>query len=199
MKNSTLAWNVLLAVAIAVLFWLHFSSVKKTTETSTTGVVTTTGASGQFRVAYFEHDSLENHYEYYKQVKAELQQLEQQKSNELSSLRNANIAKLKEYQDKGQGMTPAQQQAAQQDLMQRDKEYQRMEQLKSQEMQNEALQKLQDVKKTIEAYLKDYNKDKGYAFILSSSPDQNLMYYKDTLYNITNDLITGLNQMNRKK
>jgi len=59
------------------------------------------------------------------------------------------------------------------------------------------VKKLQDVKKKIEDYLKEYNKDKGYSYIFSGSPD--LMYFKDTVYNITGDMLKGLNEMYKKK
>ena len=67
----------------------------------------------------------------------------------------------------------------------------------SDEFQDEQFKKLQDVKKKIEDYLKLYNKDKGYAFIFSSSPD--LMYLKDSVYDITPDVIRGLNELYKKK
>jgi outer membrane protein len=49
-----------------------------------------------------------------------------------------------------------------------------------------------DVRNKIEDYLKEYNKQKGYAFILSYEPGF-MLYYKDSIYDITNDIITGLN------
>jgi outer membrane protein len=67
----------------------------------------------------------------------------------------------------------------------------------SDEMQDETFRKMQDVKKKIEDYLKEYNKDKGYAFVFSSSVD--LMYLKDSTYNITQDVVNGLNRLYKKK
>ena len=49
----------------------------------------------------------------------------------------------------------------------------------------------------IEDFMKEYNKDKGYSYIFSNIPD--MMYYKDTAYNITADVIRGLNAMHKKK
>ena len=49
----------------------------------------------------------------------------------------------------------------------------------------------------IEDYLKEYNKGKGYSYIFSSAPE--FMYLKDTTYNITEDLINGLNKLYPKK
>jgi len=81
--------------------------------------------------------------------------------------------------------------------MQMEKAFQGKEKMMNDEFQDEQFKKLQDVKKKIEDYLKEYNKDKGYAFIFSSSPD--LMYYKDSAYDITPDVIKGLNILYKKK
>jgi outer membrane protein len=86
---------------------------------------------------------------------------------------------------------------ANQDVEERQKQIQANEQTKSQEIQDERFKKLQDVKKKIEEYLKEYNKNNTYSFILSSSSD--LMYYKDSTYDITKDLIKGLNEKYNKK
>ena len=70
-------------------------------------------------------------------------------------------------------------------------------QMMNQELQNESFKRLQEVKKKIEDFLKDYNKDKGLSYIMTNSPD--LIYLKDTVYNITGDLIIGLNSQYKKK
>ena len=64
-------------------------------------------------------------------------------------------------------------------------------------MQDDSIRKIQDVKNTIEAFLKEYNKGKNFSYILASSAD--IMYLKDTAYNITKDLIEGLNNEYKKK
>jgi outer membrane protein len=65
------------------------------------------------------------------------------------------------------------------------------------EMQDLQFRKMQDVKKKIEDYLKEYNKDKGYAFVFSNS--ENLMYFRDSSYDITQDVVNGLNKQYAKK
>jgi len=193
MKNFTLGLNVVLVVAVGVLFYLHFKTDKKAVSAQPKS--DSTGSS--FRIAYFEMDSLQNNYEYYKQIVKELGVSEQQKRSELMSKRNEYAAKVKEYQQKGQTMTQAEVANANQVVGQLEKEYQELEQAKGQEMQEEKMKKLQDIQKKIQDYLKDYNKDKGYSFIFMNSPD--LIYYKDTVYNITNDLLKGLNEQYKKK
>ena len=81
--------------------------------------------------------------------------------------------------------------------MQMEKTFQNKEQMLNQDLQNESFKRLQEVKKKVEDYLKEYNKDKGYSYVFTSSPD--LIYLKDSVYNITSDLIKGLNNQYKKK
>ncbi|MEI9908824.1 MAG: OmpH family outer membrane protein [Bacteroidota bacterium] len=53
------------------------------------------------------------------------------------------------------------------------------------------------LKTKIEEFLKEYNKTKNYSYIIVY--EQGLFYYKDTAYNITADVIKGLNEMYKSK
>ena len=53
------------------------------------------------------------------------------------------------------------------------------------------------IRERLETYLKEYNRDKNYSYIFSDFPEG--IFYKDTAYNITNDLIKGLNESYKKK
>ena len=66
-----------------------------------------------------------------------------------------------------------------------------------QNMQDQLSQSQKKVRERVESYLKEYNKDKNYSYIFSDFPEA--IYYKDTLYNITNEIIKGLNESYKKK
>ena len=195
MKNFLLLSNIVLAIAIAILFYLHFSTCKKCSVPAASASARKQG--GNFKIAYFDLDSVETSFEYYKQLSKNFGSLEQQKRNELATKKETYIAKVKEYQAKGQAMSQAELAAAQQDISQREKDYSQDEQEKSQELQEENFKMLQDVKKKIEDYLMEYNKDKTYSFIISNSAD--IVYYKDSAYDITKDLVKGLNELYKAK
>ena len=135
MKNFTIGLNVFLVAAVAVLFYLHFSSTKKSTPTLQANKQE---ANNNFKIAYFEMDSIENNYEYLKDVRNTLRALEQKKSSELSSLKNANKAKLLEYQKKGNTMTQEEMVKANDELMKLDNE------LKTQEQINKSIEQYLD-------------------------------------------------------
>jgi outer membrane protein len=148
-------------------------------------------ASGGGKVAYFEIDSIQNSYEFFKEVKSALQLKDMENTKQLTNLKNDYIAKYQDLQKYGQSLSQAEVATRQQELVKAEKNYTSKEQQLAAEMQEESYKRLQEVKKKIETYLAEYNKNKQFAYILSSNPD--LMYYKDTAYDITADIIKGLN------
>ncbi len=194
MKNINTILNVVLGIAVAVLFYIQFSGSKPTVAAGSKAV-----AAGDFRIAYFEIDSVESQFNYYKEVSNSIQAKAQQNNNELNQLKEVFASKYQELQKNGQRMTEAEVNARQQELQQMDKTFKSKEQMMNNEMQDESMKKLQDVKKKITDYLAEYNKSKGYAFILGNNSDMLSMYYKDTAYDITADLVKGLNELYKAK
>jgi len=191
MKNYLLALNILLVIAVASLFYLHFSPKKST-------LSTTTNMATGFKIAYFEMDSLQNQFEYFKEVRNSLNAKDQELGRSFSQLENNFRSKYQELQKVGASLSQSELASRQQELVEMDKNLKNRKQEMDQEMQDEQFKKLQDVKKKIEDYLKEFNKDKSYAFIFANSPEMN-MYYKDTLYNVTIEVVKGLNETYKKK
>lgn len=194
-RNFLLAFNFVLLFLVAVLFYLHFSSSKQPASAATK--VMDTVPAGPFKIAYFEMDSIENNYEYLKQVKNELKAKENQLTGQLTTLKNHYMEKVNKFQQEAQTMTQERQGAMQQELMQEQKMIQNKEQAMGGDLQDESFKKMQVVNKTIEDFLKQFNKDKGYSYILAHQPGT--IYYKDSRYDITNEMLKGLNESYKKK
>jgi outer membrane protein len=193
MKNFTLGLNIVLSLAVAVLFYLHFSSPKKAATGETKAV-----PAGGFKIAYFEMDSVQEHFEYYKEIKDQLESKAQTNNKIMNDLKVVLTNKYQDLQRIASALSQAELAKQQQDLMQMENAYKGKEKMLSDEMQAEVFEKMHDVKKKIEDYIKQYNADKGYAYIIINNPD--LMYYKDSsLYNITPDVLNGLNAVYKKK
>ena len=193
MKNVSLGLNVVLVLAVAVLFYLHFSGKKATVQ----AVDTKSIPVGSFKIAYFEIDSIQTQFEYYKEIQKGLEAKDQEVTRQLNALKNAFAAKYQELQRSAQSLTQAELASRQQELQQMDKTYQGKEQMLTSELQEESIRKRQDVQKKIKEFLEAYNKDKGYSYIFSNLSD--LLYFKDTAYDITKDVVNGLNQKYKKK
>lgn len=199
MKNTQNIITAILAVAVAILFYLQLSNKSKTSVVAAAPKTATLGKGVQ--IAYFDMDSIQNHYTYYLEVKKELETKEQSITNDLNKIKKDNQNKLIDYQTKFKDLgangnvseaEKSAAMAAQQDLQQRQADMQREEQRQAAAFSEESRNKLAKVKETIENFLKEYNKNGTYSFILVNSPD--LIYYKDSSYNITSDLIKGLNE-----
>jgi outer membrane protein len=184
MKPNSWIVNGVMALAIIVLFVLHFNS-------NSTPIKSSAMAAGGVKVAYFEIDSIQNSYNFFKDVREALQAKDVENAKQLTGLKNAFAIKYQELQKNGQFLSQAEIGARQQELAQLEKNYTNREQQLASEMQEESFKRLQEVKQKIEAFLVNYNKNKEFAYIFSSNPD--LMYYKDTAYDITADIVKGLN------
>jgi len=184
MKSISWVVNGVLAIAVIVLYFLHFNS-------SNLPVKSAALSSDNVKIAYFEIDSIQNNYNFFKDVKAALQAKDVENAKQLTGLKNAFAIKYQELQKNGQYLSQAEIGARQQELAQLEKNYTNREQQLAAEMQEESFKRLQEVKQKIEAFLVSYNKNKEFAYIFSSNPD--LMYYKDTAYDITADIVKGLN------
>lgn len=194
-RNFLLAFNIVLLILVGILFYLYFSS-KKTPETPVAAVADTT-PPGAFRIAYFDMDSIERNYNYLKNVKNELKTKESELNGQLSALKSKYMSKVTKFQQEAQSMTQERQGTMQQDLLQEQKVIQNKEQAINSELQDESFKKMQDVNKTIEDFLKDFNKNKEYAYILGYQ--SGTIYYKDPRYDITNTVLKGLNEKYKNK
>ncbi|MFN7274161.1 MAG: OmpH family outer membrane protein [Bacteroidota bacterium] len=193
MKNSNSIIQAVLGLAVLVLFYLQFSGKSgKTTSDGSVAVPT-----GNYKVAYFEGDSLQSQFDYYKEVQLQLQTKANENQRQIGQMRTILTNKYQELQKLSQMLSQAEMANKQQEFLQQEKAFQGKEKMLADEFQEEQIRKLQDVKKKIEDYLKTYNQEKGYALILNNYPD--LIYYKDPAYDITADLISGLNKMYPKK
>ncbi len=193
MKNWLLASNIVLLVLVGILFYLHFNSSNSKSNKNSVASKEISSDGNAFKIAYFEMDSVENSFYMVKEMKAELDKKEDAITNELSRLEKDFRAKGSEYQSKAESMTASQGEMANKDMMQMQQQIQSRKQALDQEYQDFLMRKTREVKGKIEDYLKVFNADKKYSYIVAYEPG--LFYFRDTLYNITSELVKGLNEM----
>jgi outer membrane protein len=195
MKQLSLALNILLLVLVAVLFYLHFNSKNKTSEVAPKARVD--AGRIEEKIGYFEMDSLQANYSYFKDALNQLKSKERAMNAELDGLKRAYQKRVGEWQQKGPTMSQAEADAAQRENVQMQQNYQAREQALQDGFAKQSMEFKKDIKLKIENFLMEYNKDKKYSYILSYEPD--FIFYKDTTYNVTNDLVNGLNVSYKKK
>ncbi|HEX7902509.1 MAG TPA: OmpH family outer membrane protein [Chitinophagaceae bacterium] len=200
MKKGLLIWNIVLTLLVGFLLFSYFGiqknglSVGKTVHTDTT-----TAPNRDFRIAYFDMDSVEANFEMVKDKKAELSKKEDLINVELDRMGKNFQQKYNYYQGQAQSgaMTQAQQEAAGQELKSLEDKIKNSKASMEQDYQDLVLRVNKEMKSAIENYLLEYNRTKGYSYIFAN--ESGLFYYRDTTYNITNDVVKGLNISYRKK
>gem|GEM_PF-66811 len=198
MNRSLLILNIVLLLLVGVLFYLHFSSKDKAVITpAKKAEVASSNTTTDFRIAYFELDSVSNSFTMVKDVKSELSREEDKMNAEMNQWQKRYNDKLAQYQSQAQQMNQVQSENANREMLQLQETIRNKDQELKQRYQDVYMRKMQDVKSKIEAFLKEYNKSKGYAYIFSN--EAGFMYYRDTVYNITADLLKGLNAQYTKK
>jgi outer membrane protein len=195
MKYISSIFSVIALLLIGVLFYMLSSQrneIKKMSAVEKKAV--TPGA----RIAYFDMDSLEAHYDYFKDALSQAKNKEGAMNSELSSMEKSYQKKIAEWQQKGNTMTPAESQQAQQEYGLMQQNFQSRKDALQQELYKNTEDLKTGIRKKVEDYLKEYNKEKNYSFIFAYDPSS-FIYYKDTVYNITPQLLEGLNASYKKK
>ena len=185
MNKGLLTLNLVLLVAVAVLFYLFFNNKDK-------GGISSSGKrSGidvtekKFKVGYFDMDSIEANFSLSKDMQKEVSKKEDSMQTVLNSARMNLQSQYKKYQDRGATMTQEEVKAASNELSDMDNKIKSMEMSLNQSFQTFYMNKQQEVIAQIKKYCIEFNKDHEYSFIIANEPG--LVFYKDTAYNITTE------------
>lgn len=192
MKKLSLALIIVLFVLVGILFYLHFST-GSTKDSSFTATANDSVTVQPLRIAYVNIDSLEVHYSYFQKKKAELEKKQESIQHDLSSRAKALQDEVAQLQKKAATMTQSEGEAAQKSIMQKQQALQQREQNLRNEFLQDQQQFNEDLHARLDQFLKQYNADKKYTYILSYSSAMSDILYKDSAYNITADVIKGLN------
>lgn len=196
MNKALLALNILLVIAVAVLFYLHFGDKKKESPSRLAGKDTVSD-NRPFRIAYFDMDSVESNFILAKEMQSELNRRDDEIANEMSRMQSNYQQRFQKFNQEGPAMNQQQVEAAQRELFQLEQNIKSRKMALDQNYQNYYVTKQQEILTMIKNFCADYNKDKRYSLIIANEPG--LIYYKDTAFNITSDLLKGLNEIYKQK
>ncbi len=194
MKQASLILSIIATCLAGVVLYLHLKE-KNASKLASQAPQAGRGAA-HFAIAYFDMDSLENNYLYYKDALGSLKSTEENLNSELSAMERSYQKKIAEWQQKGNTMTQAEAEAANKEYQQMQQRFATRKQEMEQNMENRKRDEMSKLRKRLEDFLKKYNKDNRYNYIFSYAPE--FMFYKDTIYNITPDLVKGLNEEYKK-
>ena len=187
MKNINLLLNVIALAAIGVLFILFFNNKKGCSNSNNASV-------GNSNIAYINSDTLWQKYNFVKEIESELDTFETALQASYNTKASAFEKAYTEFMKKGQaGLLSALEQeqigkkltAQQDELMKLNQELTLQLNNKTQELNN----KVQD---TILSFLKKYNEQTNYTYIMQYTKAGAILVANDSL-DITTDVVNKLN------
>lgn len=198
MNKGLLTLNIILFVAVGVLFILFFSGKDKPATNKITRLPSDTAATWQhIPVAYFDMDSVEANFSLFKKMQTEVVKREAGINDTINQMRAAFQNYYQKLQAQGASLTQRQRDSLGNELAQMDMEIKNRAAELNQNYQTYYMSKQQEIVTLIKNYCKEFNKDRRYSYIIAREPG--LFYYTDTAYNVTSELLKGLNAFYAKK
>lgn len=191
MKRISYLINGFAAFAFIVLF----SQCAGKAENNATSASDEIASASNLKIAYVEVDTLLSQYNFCEDLNREMVKKEEnsrlvlnQKANELGKAKQ-------EFQKKYENNAFISQERAQQEynrLAKLEQDLQALQNKLSNELATENQKNSLMLRDSINSFLKEYNKTKGYSLILSNTGFDNLLY-ADSAFNITKEIVDGLN------
>ena len=197
MKNLSIGLNVLLLIAVIVLYILHFSGNGKST--SNQGGTATVNADA--KIVYINMDTLLNNYTQSRELnKAFLKKLEANRTELNIKVKNFDreAAEFRNKVENNGFMTRERAEQAQMDLMIKQQNLQKLQQEMTENAQREQMEINRKLYDAITNFLTEYNKAKGFQLILSTTLGGNVLFAQEG-FDITNEVVSQLNEQYAKK
>lgn len=212
MKNSLqLALNVVLAIAVVVLFYLHFASpstaparkpvaVVKTTDS--TGTVTTAPAeetddlvavADTEKIAYVESGKLLDGYQGMKDARKSMEAKARKWEAQNQTMVRGFQTAVQQYQQKAESMTQEQRATTEQQLQQRQAQVAQEQEKLQRQAQEEEARVTQQALDRANKQMEKYGKANGYRLILLTGLNGGSIAYGRQDLNITNAVLKHLN------
>jgi outer membrane protein len=199
MNKVLLTLNIVFLIALGYLYYAFFSEEKISLPKKTTADTT---VKVNHKIVYFDLDTLEKNYQLAKETRDYLKGRNDAIEAKLNKIRSDYTAKVNDFNKRGASLSQTEQSQMQEDLARLQNTYDQQQQSLGQEFQGEAGQKMMELKNKIQAFLRTYSQERGYEYVFATSSEDNLIYFKDSVQNITSDIVKQLNlqfQNSKKK
>lgn len=188
MKNLSLVLNVVLLIAVAVLYFLHFSG--RSSDKSGGNLISS--ASGDPLIAFINSDSVLKSYEYLDVKRKELEEKSKKLDKEYQNRVQGLQSEITNYQRNVGNLTLSQARALEEDLQKKQQNLRVYEQSLTQELMGEEAKLNKELYDRVTAFLKKYGQSNGLHIVFKFDQTSDVLFAGDSL-DITSEVIAGLN------
>ncbi len=149
------------------------------------------------KTAYVDTTKVIKEYREMKEVEEEFTSKSDKIKVELDSLAQSFQKEVQEYQANMNGMSTAQRQEKEQELMAKQQTIQQQQQMMGNQLRQESDVVIDSIVTKVKEYVKEYGKENDYTYIFGSNESANIMYAKEGL-DITEEILEKLNESYKK-
>jgi outer membrane protein len=198
MKNLSWILNVILLVAVGILYYLHFkSSTPAAPETETTEAPKTIILSPSNGIVFVNSDSLLDQYEFYKNKKREFEASQDRIKRDLKAEGDKLRDEFEQYQQQGGSMTDQQRAQKEEQLTLKQQQLMEKKDMMLSKLDDEQSKSSDQLYDNLHNFFKKYNKGKNFQYVLGVSKGGGVLYANDSL-DITRQVLTELNKEFKK-
>lgn len=192
-------FSVILGAAALILAGIALYKVSATTSTGKDPIVKSSSAgdslksAAMLKIGYVDLDSIDAKFEFYRSKTEAFEKKKEGLDRQLNSAYQQLDNRRIEFLKKGNAITQAEAESFRREYDQQLQELENRRRKTEQEVQQEAMIMRDDIFKKINDYLTGFSKERSYNYIFSYSRNANLFLYQDTAFDVTNEVVAGLN------
>ncbi len=185
-----------LFLTVAVAAAICSCSANSTTNGTQQSDAASQAVAAQGSIVYIQLDSLVNQYDMFNDLRSQLESKAQAIQDDLTKKGRSFESAAKDFETKiAKGLlTRSQAEEQQQKLVERQQNLQNLSQQKQLEIAEEEAVMGRRVMDAVQTYLNKYQKEKGYALILTTSAASNTVICGNANLDITMDVLKGMNE-----
>jgi outer membrane protein len=207
MKNISLGLNVVLIIAVAILYYMQFSEAKPAEDLETSEETEIEQVEEEpvvvekieSKIGYLNVDTLQENYQLYSELINKLKARERKYEKELSTKSAAFEKKVMEFQKNAPNMTQFEGQTKQKELAEEEQKLYKMRDDFALKFQNEEAKLNDEFQKNVKDFIKKYNEESNYNLIIGASQLGNVVLDYNAGIDITKDIVDGLNKQYDEK
>lgn len=193
MKQFSLLLNIVLTLAVAYLYYLHYSSKSGAVTEEVKPLALPAASQQSGGILFLNSDTLLDQYDYFTEKRNQLDARQEKIRSELSTEKERLDASIQLYQQQAVGMTDLERQKKEEELMMKQQSLMdRREKLLAQ-LDDEQAKSTEELFNRLTAFLRTYISDKNVNFVLGYQKGGGILFANDSL-DITQQVVDGLNK-----
>lgn len=189
MKTLSLTLNIVLLLAVGILFYLHFS---QSSQVEAKGLESQELTANDLQIAYINADTVLKNYEFFKEKQAELEEKQKKMDQDYRNRAEGFQSEVNNYQQNVSNLTIGQAKALEEDLSKKQQNLRMYQERLTQELLKEEGKINEELYERVTSYIKEYSINNDIEVVVKYNQGSDILYAGDAM-DITWKIVEGLN------